>query len=263
MINKLVFKTKDGDDQEIELAVMRPTPQQEKEADLEQRKAFRYFAEKGLMLRAKLESFLRSQNLWDDEKQKELEGIDKTLTDGYKKLYEEGGLKLSEAKNIALDMRAARSRRISLTADYLALDNNSVEGQADDVKQNYLVSVCTVYNDTGKRYFESLADYDSKATTPAAYDAAFNLSKLTHDITDDFEKNLPENKFLLKYKLCDDKLRLVNKDGHLVDVDGKLIDENYHYVTEEGKQCYRDGTLLEEKKEPAPFLDEDGQPVLL
>ena len=261
-MNKIIFKTTNEDGQEVELAVIKPTPKQEKDADLEQRKAFRYFAEKGLMLRAKLESYLRSQNLWDDDKQKQVEELDKTLREGYKKLYEVGGLKLSEARQICLDMRAARNKRLLLLADYYALDNNSVEGQAQDVRQNYLVSVCTVYNETGKPVFESLADYDNRAASKLGYDAAANMAKLTHEVDDSFEKELPENKFLLKYKLCDEKLRLVNKDGHLIDADGRLVDENYHYVTEDGKQCYQDGRLVDEKKEPAPFLDDEGNPLL-
>ena len=262
-MNKITFKTKTEDGQEVELAVVRPTPEQDKAADLEQRKAFRYFAEKGLMLRGRLESFLRSQNLWDDEKQKELDEIDQALQANYKKLYEEGGLKLSEARKLCIEMRVLRTRRMTLYANFLALDNNSVEGQADDLRQDYLVSVCTVYNESGKPFFESLKDYQNRASQECGYDAATNMAKLTHGLTEDFEKNLPENKFLLKYKLCDENLRLVNKDGRFVDVDGKLIDENYNYVTEDGKKCYQDGRLVEDKKEPAPFLDDDGNPVIV
>lgn len=261
-MNKLVFKTKTKEGDEIELAVQRPSWDVERQADLELRKAFRYYVEQGLMLRERLESYLRSQNLWDDEKQSQKEELENTIRNGAEKL-EAGGMKLSEAKQIAIDMRVARIRLNALIAPFTTLDNNSVQGQAENRKFDYLVSACTVYNDSGKTYFQSLKDYNERAEETAAFDAATHFAQLFYGYNDEFEKNLPENKFLLKFKLCDDNLRLINKDGHYVDADGKLIDKDFNYITADGKKCTRDGKILEEKKEPSPFLDEDGNPIVI
>jgi hypothetical protein len=83
----------------------------------------------------------------------------------------------------------------------------------------------------------------------------------------DFEKKLPENKFLLDYKFINDDLRYVNNGGKLVDEDGRLVDENGRYVNEEGKFVDRDGNLVDEKGDYivdfSPFTDDEGKPVVL
>ena len=71
-------------------------------------------------------------------------------------------------------------------------------------------------------------------------------SKL-YGLDDNYEKNLPENKFLKQYKFVDDNLRFINKDGKLVDQDGRLIDENGRYINQNGEYVDKEGNLVDDK----------------
>ena len=94
-----------------------------------------------------------------------------------------------------------------------------------------------------------------------------DLISVRTSLDNDYESNLPENKFLKKYKFIDDKLRLVDKKGRLIDADGKLIDEEGRYIDDQGNyidkygnRVDKDGEYLVESK---PFLDDDGNPIVL
>jgi hypothetical protein len=263
MVNKEVFETKAPSGDKLTLAVVRPNAKQTRKAQMHYAKAFREYLEAGAMLRAKIDSYLREQNLWDDAKQAERMRLDKIVTEGRDKL-ERGGIKLSEAKKIALDMRAARMDLVRLISEFTAHDNNTVEGLADNSRFDYLVSVCTVYNDTGDPYFLSFDDYQNRATEDAAVEAANHLSGLIYGINMDFESKLPENEFLRKQGFTDEKGRLINKDGKWVDEEGRLIDEEGYYVDKDGNRCTIDGQPVKDGKvvqEFSPFLDDDGQPL--
>ena len=96
---------------------------------------------------------------------------------------------------------------------------------------------------------------------------------MIYELDPDYDKNLTENKFLVDYKFADEELRLINADGHLIDVDEsnteRLIDENGRFVaySEDDEQYFvnRDGEEVNpdgsRKVEFAPFLDDDGNPV--
>ena len=163
-------------------------------------------------------------------------------------------------KQIRDDIRDLISVRTSL-------DNHSAEGQADNARFNYLVSVCVVYNDTKQPYFSSMEDYLNKSTDPVAIKGAQNLANMLYGLDNDYETNLPENKFLKKYKFIDEKLRLVDKKGRLIDAEGRLIDDQNRYINEEGQFVDKFGNRVDETGEyvveAQPFLDENGQPVVL
>jgi hypothetical protein len=90
---------------------------------------------------------------------------------------------------------------------------------------------------------------------------------MLYGLDNDYESNLPENKFLKKFKFVDDKLRLVDKKGRLIDAEGRLIDESGRFIDEEGNfvdkygnRVTSDGDYLVDAQ---PFLDENGNPVIL
>lgn len=261
MKNKEVVKTKDVDGNDLELAVVRPSVRVEHQAQLEHNKAFAEAVKGGSLLRATLENYMKEQNLWDDAKQTLLESIQKDLLDG-EDVLSKGGVKLSEAREVAINMRRRRLHLLELSTVRNRLDAKTAEGLADNHSFNYKVASCTVYNDNGKLYFNGLDDYLGRAGEQATLDTASALANIIYGLDADFEKNLAENKFLLKYKLCNDDLSLVNKEGHLVDIKGRRIDKDGYYlddngqrIDESGNQLDNEGNLVVEFKE---FLDEDG-----
>jgi hypothetical protein len=217
------------------------------------------------VVRAKMDDLLQDQGLWNTEKQQEYNSLQKELLDGERKLAK-GGFSLSEAKKLAIRMREVRNKIRELISVRTSLDNHSAEGQADNARFNYLVSACVVYKDSDKKYFESLEDYMSRIDDPVALSGAQKLANMIYGLDNNFEKNLPENKFLKKYKFVNDDLRFIDKKGRTVDGEGRLIDEQGRYINEAGEFVDRDGNQVDEAGEyvvdAQPFLDDNGNPVV-
>lgn len=260
---KRVFKvTEDG--KELDLAVVRPDSKKEQQAQLVYNKAFRSAIDSGAIVNARVDKILREQGLWDEAKETEINDLTRKLLDGERKL-KAGGMKLSEGRKLAIDMKIWRGRRNLLLSERGILDDKTAEGQAENAKFNYLLSVCTVYNPSGTSYFKNYEDYEEKLATTPARMAMSNFMQLLYNYDEEMMGKLPENKFLKEWKFVNDKLQLVNKDGDLVDTDGRRIDSEGYYLNDEGKRVDPQGNLLGENGEylveTKPFLDDDGNEI--
>ena len=176
---------------------------------------------------------MRDQGVWDDKKQKKYEKFVNDISEK-EDLLKGGGIRLSNAKKIAFELKELRVEFRDLLAERNALDANSVEGQADNARFDYLVSATFVYNDSNKPYFKDLADYRNKNTEAVSLEAARRLAQKLYGLDSNHEQNLAENKFLREFDFVDEDLRLLNKDGKLVDREGNLVNEDGRYIDEEG-----------------------------
>lgn len=253
------------DNKKTTLAVRSPSLQDQREATKIYNTAFSDALKAKAVVRAKLDDLLVEQGLWDAKKQKQFTDIQAAILDGEKKLAK-GGIGLSEAKKVALEMKKQREELRDLISVKTGLDTHTAEGQADNARFNYLVSSCTVYNDSKKSYFNNYDDYLNRASEPAAILAAQNMANMLYGLDNDYENKLPENKFLADYKFVDEKLRLVDKQGRLIDSEGRLIDESGRFINEKGEFVDKDGNPVNKDGEYIvefkPFLDDDGKPVI-
>ena len=256
--------TVDGVDKEM--LVRSPSLNDQREAQKVYNQAFTDAIKSKSVVRAKLDDLLQDQGLWNDEKQAKFATLQKELLDGEKRLAK-GGFGVIEAKDLAIKMKTVREDIRDLISVRTSLDNHSAEGQADNARFNYLVSVCLVYNDTKQPYFNNMEEYLNRATEPAAIQGAQHLANMLYGLDNDYESNLPENKFLKKYKFVDDKLRLIDKKGRLIDVDGRLIDSEGRFIDENGSYIDKFGNKVDKEGEyvveSQPFLDENGNPIIL
>ena len=247
-----------------ELAVVRPNAKQRQEGLKYYNKAFREALESGAILRPKIESVMREQKLWDDNKENSLRQLQNKIAENEKKL-KSGGIKLSEAREVALALRKHRSEIRVLTSEKINLDNNSAEAQADNAQFNYYVSACTVYGDSGKPYFKSYEEYMSKDDDPVVAKAASAMAQIIYNLEEDYDKKLPENEFLVKFKFADQGLHLINKQGKKIDAEGRLVDDEGRYIDENGNYIDINGDKIDKEGnyivEYSPFLDEDGKPL--
>lgn len=257
------FTVEDGKDV-YKVALMQIDSGVGKKALAEYNRAFSAAVGSGALLRAALQNTMREQNIWNDKKEKQYTSIIERINSNSDKIAR-GGIKLSEAKKLALDSQAARQELRELIAERTSLDTNTAEGQAENARFNFIVSEITVDDDTGEKFFKDLDDYLSRSATALAVEAAQRLANVMYGLDPSYEKNLPENKFLKKWGFVNDDLRLVNKDGHLVDVDGRLVDENGRFIDEDGNFVDIDGNLITEDGEldveAQPFLDDEGEPL--
>ncbi len=264
MKNKTEVTSSKLDGTEIKLIVKRPSADQRKTAQLYANKALKEALDSGAMIKAKLQDYLRKQGLWDDDKEKEAQELLKKMREGEKQLKMGGktpsGDKFSlvQAKELALQMRKWRNQHTMLVAKVNELDDYTAESLAENARFEALLWLCMV-DDEGNRIFETYADYEKNKNETFVIDAAEQLGFLLWDLDPDFQKNLPENQFLLSYKFVDEDLRLLNKDGHLVDFENRLIDKDGNYVTEDGARCDKFGNLLDKdgnvKVDFVPFAE--------
>ena len=217
---------------EKEYLVRSPTLENQREAQKVYNQAFTDAIKSKSVVRAKLDDLLEDQGLWNDEKQAKFTELQRELLDGEKRLAK-GGFSLNEAKDLAIKMKSVRDEIRDLISVRTSLDNHSAEGQADNSRFNYLVSVCLVYNDTKQPVYKNMEEYLNSSTEKVAIMGAQNLANMLYGLDNDYESNLPENKFLKKFKFIDEKLRLVDKKGRLIDKEGRLIDESGRFINED------------------------------
>lgn len=254
------------DTQDKEILVKTPSLNDQREAQKVYNQAFTDAIRSKSVVRAKLDDLLKDQGLWSDEKQAQFNLLQKEILEGEKRLAK-GGFSINEAKDLAISIKAKRDEIRDLISVRTSLDNHSAEGQADNARFNYLVSVCVVYNDSKEPVFKDMEDYLNRSTEEVSLLGAQNLANMLYGLDNDYESNLPENKFLKKYKFVDSQLRLVDKKGRLIDADGRLIDADNRFIDEEGNFVDKFGNRVDEHGdyvvEPEPFLDENGKPIIL
>jgi hypothetical protein len=268
---RIKVSSTDLNGEEKEVYIQLPSSEENKQAQLAYNRAFKEALQSGAILRQKLQKVMNEQGIWDDEKEKQYQAILEEINEGEKTLSR-GGISLTEARSIALQMRRKRVEFRSLIAERSSMDSNSAEGQADNERFSHLVYVC-LRNANGKNLFKTKQDYEENANQPYVVEAAGQLAEKLYGLDPDYDRNLPENKFLEAYKFSDEATRLINKDGHLIDIDQdgneRLIDENGRYIAydEEGESYFidKDGEKLNKagdyESEFTPFLDDAGKPV--
>lgn len=253
------------DGKEIELELKAATLADQRESQKVYNQAFSDAVKSGSIVRAKLDDLLKDQGLWDDRKEILFKTLQKQILDNERKLAK-GGISLKTAKTLAVQTQKLRNDLRDLIAVKTNLDSHTAEGQADNARFNYLVASCVVYKNNGNKYFKSYEDYLNRAADVVSIIAAQKLASIMYGLDSDFEKKLPENKFLLKYKFVNDNLEFVDDKGRRVDEEGRLIDENGRFINDEGKFIDKDGNLVDESGdfvvEFAPFLDDNGNPIV-
>ena len=247
----------------VNYAVKRPSPDTIKRANALRSKTFNEALQRGDLLRDQLDSELRKRELWNDQREEDYQGLRQDIVDGEFSLNK-GGIKLSEAKGIALKMSESRSRMVSMLSTRTDLDSNTCEGKADAARFTLLFAESLVYLDTGEPYFPGgFEEYMTKMEDPVAVTAATEFYYLLSG-SEKLDETLPENQFLKKFGFVDDRLRLVDKQGKLIDDDGKHIDEwgnyikwidddNYIFVDDKGREV-KDGKF---NTEFSPFVDDE------
>jgi hypothetical protein len=246
----------DNDENTVKTLLRQPTAQNYRDSQIKYNETFRKALDSGALLRQKLTDYMKEQGIWDDEKQNKNDQFIKDISEKEDAL-KGGGIRLSEAKEIALELRELRVGFRELLAEKNSLDSNSAEGQADNARFSELIRMCMLDPSTKRPRFPDQQAYDAQAEQPWAIEAASELASMIYGLDPDYDQKLEENKFLKEFNFVNDELRFINKDGDLVDMDGRLVNEDGRYIayrTEEGK----------DKKDPKEvyFVNREGEEVV-
>jgi hypothetical protein len=249
--NEIMVKVQqnDGSYQDVEILVRRPNNATISAADRYRAKVWNQCIKDGIMTRKQVDKFLKENDVWgtsqEEEQQKIIQQINALEKDLYTGKNGEKKRKLSEGRDIAHNIKNLRNQLRNLIAEKMSLQDNTAEALADNARFDYLVSGCTFYKKNGEKVYSSIEDYNSKSSDEVAFAAAAKLGEMLYALDSNFEKNLPENKWLLDFKLVDDNLNPIKNDV-LVDGDGRRINELGQYVDEDGNRIDRDGAPLEQ-----------------
>jgi hypothetical protein len=265
-----------------------PAAQEYRDSQMEYNKAFRKALDSGALLRQKLSDYMREQGIWNEAKQKENDAFVQKIQEK-EALLKKGGIRLSDAREIALELRVLRAEFREFLAEKNTMDQNSAEGQADNARFAELTRLCMLNPSTKEPYFQTQADFDGAADQPWVIEGSSELASMIYGLDPNYDNKLEENKFLREFKFSNDENRLINENGHLVDGKGKLLTEdgryvqyrtkkaelaqdekNRYYVNRDGEEVVEivdeDGNTTWEKPENMerqPFLDDQDEPVVV
>jgi hypothetical protein len=234
------------------IIVKHPSPRVEAEANMHASKIFSSLTkdpQNGLLLRAKLDNFLKEQGLYTEKDINDIRLLTEKIEELESKLTA-GGIKKSEGKSIAIDLRRARLALLILLAKRIEYDKNTIEYHAETGRSNYIIAKC-LCDESGDPIFKSVEDYefDETGLKEDLLEPIKRIGTLSSSYDPDYESKLIENKFLKKFGYCNNELELVNDKGELVDEFGRKIDKDGNLLNE-------DGTLVVKVAEVGEFLED-------
>lgn len=219
----------------------------------------------GLLSRQQLEQHLDSLGVWTEQDSKSFLRLQLELRASELQL-KTGGIKVSEAKKIALDMKTKRAILITLYGRRSQFDGITMESISENEKFKFLIVKCTVYAKDNTSFFVDIEDYEERQSETSSIDIATALAAKVHGYDENTEANLAENQWLKKFKLADKQGRLINDDNRLIDRDGRLIDKDGRFIDKKGKFVDDRGRPVDENGNfiivTKPFIDDEtGKPL--
>lgn len=149
----------------------------------------------------------KQMGIWSDEKEEELEQIQKRMYDLSTKLNK-GGYSAKQAEEDAKELGNLRLKVFNISKPVDELASYSVDAYADEVYSDYLL-YCKICDDKGEKVFSSFHKYvyEKNCNNDIILGA---LDKLYEDTTkklNDAIKELPENKAFIALGILDADLK--------------------------------------------------------
>lgn len=209
------------------------------------------------LLRSQVGNLLVELGLWNEATQQALLDTSKEIIESERKLSRGGaaGLTKNKGRELALEISRLRSKQFELLGKSREMDHLTLEAQVENANFDYLVANCLL-NEEGKCVFKDVEDYRENGGETWVSEAAGHLANILYGLDEDRTKNLPENKFLIKYGFVNESLQLVDKDGHLVNEDGKRIDKEGYLVNDSDERVDTQGNRLNEDGDVIEVFEE-------
>lgn len=219
-------------------------------------RAFRDAVSAGALLKKSLEAYMRDQGLWDEKREEEYKTLVKKMADLEYRL-KKGKIKVSEGRDLALELKKARNQLQALVAERNYQDSVTAEGHADTERFNYLVSASIYDFETRKPVYQSIDEYKSKTSEDLTVKLATKFASHYYGVEDNYEDSLTENKFLKRFNMIDNEGFLLNKEGHRVDSEGHLLDAEGYRIDSEGNRIdINNNPVIETDVADAEFEDD-------
>lgn len=266
-----VLETVDAVGQPLKLIISTPNHKVSQEANMAYNLKVSSLIRRGvqgkerLLLRSEVEAYLLSAGVWTIEDTQKLQQLSIEIR-AAELAIQRGGIALTEARRMALEMGEKRTEIMALVGKRQQLDSATVESVAENYKFAILATKCIRYADDNKLFFSGYDDFMNRGGEDGVVAACELLAEMVYGVARDIQDNLFESRWLKKAGFVDDTGRLVNKDDHLVDEDGRLVDDQGRFIDENGDFVDLHGVRVTETGDfcctnPKPFTDDDGNEV--
>lgn len=212
--------------------------------------AMRTAMDSGALLRKGLQKYLIDQNVWSDDHQKRYDTvltrigeIEKSLNSGKDK--DGNKLKVTAAKDLALELSKSRNTLRSLIAEKNEQDSLTAEGQAENARFSHLVISCVYDYKTQQPVYKSSDDFLDAEDQLLAVELSSEFANVYYGIEKDHQKTLTEYKFLKRFKFIDEDGNFIDAEGNKVTADGRRVDDEGHLLDENGNR-YEEAVGVEE-----------------
>lgn len=270
-----VLETVDGGGKPLKLVITTPNHKIAQEANMSYNLKVSSLIRKGvgvgggerLLLRSEVEAYLLKAGIWNIDDSQKLQQLSIEIR-AAELAIQRGGMALTEARRMALEMGQKRTEIMALVGKRQQLDSATVESVAENYKFAILATRCIRYLDDNKPYFSGYDDFMNRGGDDCVVEACELFAEMVYGAARDMRAGLFESRWLKKAGFVDDDGRLVNKDGKFVDEDGRLVDEQGRFVDDDGDFIDLHGVRVTETGDfccvdPKPFLDEDGNNVMV
>jgi len=204
-----------------------------------------------LLLRDELEQFLKDNGVWTEEDEKKIQSISKEIEQLFNKL-KKGGDKAWNGRQLCINIMDKRKEMLKVASKKQQLDSVTIESIAENDRLDYYVYSCTVYSDDGKNFWESFEDMKNDRSSDVYLKSYINVMKYLYGVDPEYEKNLPENKWLRKYGFINENLEYTDRKT------GEKVDKSGNSIKQLEKEIQEERELLEgEIKEEQPFVDDE------
>lgn len=221
------------------------------EADILQGKIYADYARQGFPLDAEIENIMRERGLLEHDKsledkatelRRKLKDLEKTLRSAE---INDRAMTKDEGRDIALSIKDTR-----IEIGDLGVETQSsiatAESRARNERLTFLIHACVLNDATNERYWKSYEDYKNEENNELLGECTRQVLAVNFDKDVDYEKKNYENQWLIRMGFMNDKLKLINAEGHLISRDGQLIDEKGYYVDGDGNKLDEFGNAVDD-----------------
>ena len=207
------------------------------------------------LLRDQLEKYLKDEGIWTEEDQNKIDELNEEVSEGLKKLRK-GGITDLEGRELAIGIFEKRNQIANIRYKRRIFDEATIEAMSEQEKLDYLTYSCTVYEDSGNPYWSSFEEMKSDKGNEIFEKASQFIYEIAYGIDSDFEKKLPENRWLKKYNFLDEDLNFIDRKT------GKNVDRGYRAIEESEEGTNDFNALDSDITEEEPFIDsETNEPI--
>jgi hypothetical protein len=239
---KIVFKATVGG-AEREYCVTRPDSALKAKAQLFKAAKIREAAAGGALLRDEVDKLLRDRGVWDEQKQQLYVKLAKALRDDEAEPWSRprsGGPRRARGGTSPCGWRPTSSPSVPPGR---AVEPGRADGRGDGGRGRVRLPPGPLRQDGRREALLRLLRGHGGAgpSAPSSRGPSDAFMELLYGSYEDQLKKRPEWQFLLQHKFVNDKLRLVNKDGHLVDGLGRRVDARRAAGQRQGRAGGRPG----------------------